>query len=66
MGRPVEQIADWLETLGIGQYAKLFADNDIDVSVLPHLTDQDLKDLGISLGHRRKIFGSPQHGLCVG
>jgi hypothetical protein len=56
--RPVEQIADWLEKLGLGQYAKVFADNDIDVSVLPHLTDQDLKDLGISLGHRRKIFAA--------
>ena len=53
MKRPVEQIAEWLEALGLGQYAKLFADNDIDVSVLPHLTDHDLKDLGVSLGHRR-------------
>ena len=54
MGRPVEHIAEWLEKLGLGQYAKVFADNDIDVSVLPQLTDQDLKDLGISLGHRRR------------
>ena len=58
VGRPVAQIADWLEKLGLGQYAKVFADNDIDVSVLPHLTDQDLKDLGISLRHRRKIFAA--------
>ena len=58
MGRPVEQIAEWLEKLGLGQYAKVLAANDIDVSVLPHLSDQDLKDLGISLGHRRKIFAA--------
>jgi hypothetical protein len=58
MGRPVGQIAVWLEKLGLGQYAKLFAENDIDVSVLRHLTDQDLKDLGVSLGHRRKIFAA--------
>ena len=64
MGRPVEQIADWLEKLGLGRYAKLFADNDIDVSVLRHLTDQDLKDLGISLGHRRKIFAAINEGFA--
>jgi hypothetical protein len=56
--RPEAQIADWLEKLGLEQYAKLFADNDIDFSVLPHLSDQDLKDLGVSLGHRRKIFAA--------
>ncbi len=62
MGQPLEQIADWLEKLGLGQYAKLFAEHDIDVSVLPHLTDTDLKDLGISLGHRRKIFAAINSG----
>ena len=60
----MEQIAEWLEKLGLGQYAKLFADNDIDVSVIPHLTDQDLKDLGISLGHRRKIFAAINEGFA--
>src|SRR3974390_2668126 len=64
MGRPVGQIADWLESLGLRQYAKLFADNDIDVAVLPHLTDQDLKDLGVSLGHRRKIFAAVNEGFA--
>jgi SAM domain (Sterile alpha motif) len=37
----MQQIADWLEKLGMSEYAKAFADNGIDVSVLPHLTDQD-------------------------
>jgi SAM domain (Sterile alpha motif) len=60
----VEQIADWLEKLGLGQYAKLFADNDIDVSVLPRLSDQDMKDLGMSLGHRRKIFAAINEGFA--
>jgi class 3 adenylate cyclase len=59
----VEQIRDWLEKLGLGQYAKLFVDNDIDVSVLPHLTDEDLKNLGISLGHRRRIFAGINEGF---
>jgi SAM domain (Sterile alpha motif) len=35
-----------------------FAENGIDVSVLPHLTDQDLKDIGVLLGHRRKILAA--------
>ena len=65
MGRSLEQIADWLEKLGLGQYAKVFADNDIDVSVLPHLRDKDLKDLGISLGHRRKIFAAINEGFAA-
>ena len=52
----MQQIADWLEKLGLGQYARTFAENEIDVSVLPHLTDQDLKDIGIPLGPQRKIL----------
>jgi class 3 adenylate cyclase/predicted ATPase len=52
----MQQIADWLKKLGMSEYAQKFAENDIDASVLPELTDQDLKDLGISLGHRRKML----------
>jgi hypothetical protein len=52
----VQEIPTWLGRLGLGQYAQRFADHEIDVSVLPHLTDQDLKDIGIPLGHRRKIL----------
>src|SRR6185503_17026794 len=52
----MQQIADWLEKLGLGQYAKSFAENDISFSVLPDLTDQDLKDIGVSLGHRRQLL----------
>jgi hypothetical protein len=39
------QIARWLETIGLSEYAERFAENGIDVSVLRHLTDQDLKDM---------------------
>ena len=52
----MQPIADWLKKLGMSEYAQRFADNDIDVSVQPELTDQDFKDLGISLGHRRKML----------
>jgi class 3 adenylate cyclase/predicted ATPase len=54
---PMQQVTDWLEKLGMSEYAQRFADNDIDFSILGDLTDQDLKDLGVaSLGHRRKIL----------
>ena len=57
-GTAMQQIADWLQKLGLGQYAQRFAENEIDVSVLPHLTDQDLKDIGVPLGPRRKILAA--------
>jgi class 3 adenylate cyclase len=52
----MQQIADWLERLGLGQYAQRFAENDISFSVLPDLTDPDLKEIGVSLGHRRQLL----------
>ena len=52
----MRQVADWLEKLGMSEYAQRFADNGIDFSVLPDLTDQDLKEIGVILGHRRKIL----------
>jgi class 3 adenylate cyclase len=52
----MQQIADWLEQLGLGQYAQRFAENDISFSVLPDLTDQHLKEIGLSLGHRLQLL----------
>ena len=52
----MQQIADWLEKLGMSEYAQRFAENRIDLSVLPDLTDQHLKDLGIALGDRLKML----------
>ena len=53
----MQQIADWLQKLGLGQYAQRFAENDISFGILPDLTDQDLKELGVaSLGHRRQLL----------
>jgi uncharacterized protein YjiS (DUF1127 family) len=54
----MQQIAEWLEKLGMSEYADRFAENKIDVSVLRHLTDQDLKDIGVPLGHRRKMLAA--------
>jgi hypothetical protein len=50
-------VSDWLEQLGMSEYAQRFAENDIDFSIPPELTDQDLEKIGVaSLGHRRKIL----------
>ena len=52
-----QQITDWLEKLGLGQYAQQFVENEITHSILPDLTDADLKELGVSaLGHRRLLL----------
>ncbi len=52
-----DDIAQWLEGLGLGQYAQAFADNDIEHDLLPKLTDDDLEKLGVaSLGHRKRLL----------
>src|SRR3954471_19492837 len=52
----MRSIAEWLASLGLGEYAERFAENAVDLSVIRDLTDQDLKELGVLLGHRRKIL----------
>jgi SAM domain (Sterile alpha motif)/Adenylate and Guanylate cyclase catalytic domain len=49
-------VTEWLEAIGLSEYAPRFAENGVDLSVLRDLTDQDLKDLGVLLGHRRKML----------
>src|SRR5262245_46610231 len=55
-GNAMKGIAEWLASIGLSEYAQRFADNAIELSVLRDLTEQDLKDLGVLLGHRRKIL----------
>jgi class 3 adenylate cyclase/predicted ATPase len=56
-GAAMQQIVEWLQTLGLGQYAHSFAENDITFAILPDLTDQDLEKIGVaSLGHRRQLM----------
>ena len=52
----MQEIADWLDKLGMSEYAQRFAENRIDFSVLSDLTDQDLEKMGVVLGDRRKIL----------
>jgi class 3 adenylate cyclase len=50
-------VGDWLRGLGLGQYEERFRDNKIDADLLPRLTNDDLKDIGISaLGDRRRLL----------
>jgi hypothetical protein len=54
-------IGSWLGEMGLERYAPAFRDNDIDLDVLPELTDADLEKLGVSLGHRRRILRAIAH-----
>jgi SAM domain (Sterile alpha motif) len=50
-------LGGWLRSLGLERYEAAFRDNEIDETVLPNLTAEDLKDLGVGIvGHRRKIL----------
>ena len=73
-------VSAWLRSLGLEQYEQAFRDNAIEPEILPKLTAEDLKELGISLvGHRRKLLDAiaalrgaateppdePEHGLTL-
>jgi hypothetical protein len=50
-------VGAWLRNLGLEQYEAALRDNSVDADVLPRLTGEDLKELGIaSVGHRRKLL----------
>ena len=49
-------IAEWLSNLGLGKYATTFAENEIDLEAARQLTDDDLRELGLPMGPRRKIL----------
>ena len=53
-------VGGWLRSLGLEQYEAAFRENKIDDTVLPSLTAEDLKDLGVGfVGHRRKLLDAP-------
>jgi acyl CoA:acetate/3-ketoacid CoA transferase alpha subunit len=52
------EISDWLKKLGMSEYVQGFAENGITAEALRHLTDQDLKDIGVLLGHRRIMLAA--------
>jgi class 3 adenylate cyclase len=59
VGEASLDIAAWLDGLGLQQYKEAFRDNAIDAAILPELTADDLRDLGVGLvGHRRKLLAA--------
>ena len=54
---PVMDIVVWLRSLGLGKYEAAFRENEIDETVLPSLTHETLKELGVTaVGHRLKLL----------
>jgi len=52
----VSDIRTWLESLGLARYSRVFVDNDVDLDVLPHLTEAMLKEMGLSIGARARVM----------
>ena len=52
----MDDVAKWLAALGLSKYAEEFAKNDVGSDVLPQLTEEHLKDLGVSLGDRLRLL----------
>jgi hypothetical protein len=52
-------VAEWLRTLGLDQYEPAFRENQIEADLLPSLTAEDLKDIGVlPVGHRRRLLAA--------
>src|SRR4249920_2504875 len=54
----MQTVRQWLEQLGLPQYAEVFAENDVDLEALRLLTEGDLEKLGVSLGNRKKLLNA--------
>jgi len=52
----VSEIIAWLEQLGLSQYAEIFETSDIDLDVLTDLNEDDLRELSVSFGHRKRLL----------
>src|SRR5262249_57253670 len=53
-----DDIAEWLSGLGVGKYVETFRANDIDIRAARYLTEGDLRELGVSLGHRKILLAA--------
>ena len=54
---------EWLDAIGLAQYAEVFEKNAVDLEVLPELSEQDLAELGIPLGHRKRLLKALRESL---
>ena len=57
-GRMADNIGNWLEELGLGKYAPVFVESEIDLDTLPYITDEGLEKIGVALGARLKILAA--------
>jgi class 3 adenylate cyclase/predicted ATPase len=55
VARNIEQ---WLEAVGLAKYSEVFAQNEVDLAALRHLDEDDLKELGLPLGPRKKLIAA--------
>ena len=55
MANDLEQ---WLRGLNLAKYVAAFTENEVGLQDLPHLTDDDLKALGLPLGPRRRLLAA--------
>jgi hypothetical protein len=51
-----DRITTWLEAIGLAQYATVFAENAVDLDILPDVTEADLERLGVALGDRKRML----------
>ena len=51
-------IASWLTRLSLDKYVRVFTENEIDLDALRHLSEDDLKELGLPVGPRRKVLAA--------
>ena len=52
-----DDVDQWLEALGLGEHAKMFAENAVTADLLPRLTERDLRELGVAkLGQRKRLL----------
>eukprot|EP01105_Mastigella_eilhardi_P020286 TRINITY_DN481_c0_g1_i8.p1 TRINITY_DN481_c0_g1~~TRINITY_DN481_c0_g1_i8.p1 ORF type:complete len:856 (+),score=101.89 TRINITY_DN481_c0_g1_i8:152-2569(+) len=58
----VATVGEWLEKIGLGKCAQVFEDADITFDVLAELTEEDLKELGVSLGQRKALLKHIRQG----
>ncbi|MGI9367106.1 MAG: SAM domain-containing protein, partial [Rhizobiaceae bacterium] len=62
----MSDIETWLRELSLEKYALAFSEAEIDFETLPDLVEDDLKELGLPLGPRRKAWGAIQRLGSVG
>ncbi len=57
----MSDVASWLTRLGLGKDAEVFTHSEIDLAAVPHLRDEDLKELGLPIGQRRKVLAAASY-----